>query len=52
MLTSIKLNIWKRWLTRPKDKFTRNERKQIVKRLYAEHEEAMQKKIFIGRPTK
>ena len=33
-----KYNEMYRWLTRPKDKFSRKEKKQIVKKFYAERE--------------
>ena len=53
-----------RYLTRPKDKFSKEEKKEIVENFYAERDsglgeilgknkrKATQKKIFYGRPTK
>ena len=58
-----KYNEMYRWLTRPKDKFSRDEKKEIVENFYAERDsglggimgmnkrKAKQKKIFYGRPT-
>ena len=52
-----------RWLIRPRDKFSKEEKKEIVENFYAERDsglggimgvnkrKAKQKKIFYGRPT-